>query len=253
MAIHSNILQALILRNDPLLACQWASVSLLDQREDFPEERPSAALLVLLNHFTGADVWCKLMNDEAWVCNDFNLDSLGAYQALLPETGIQGLALACIQHNKGELAETLIREVPCAYWATGERHFYWLKENMDITLSGQQVVDRIVKNTLSSGYNEEVMAGLIWLGEHAQWIEGEEFPLNLELYSDIATKVLRRHVDYVFSDAFVIFLVNTHLSGFDSCYHGQQLVLLEESGIPLRLLMLSNPHRRNRLMHDLDL
>lgn len=253
MAIHSNIIHELIRRNDPHLACQWASASLLANREDFPVERPSAALLALLNHFTGADVWGSLVEDEAWICNDFNLDCLDAYRAVFPETGIQGLAMACVQHSKAQLAELLLHKVPCMYWATGERHFHWLEENMGVTLSEQQVFDRIAKNTMASGDNEEVMAGLIWMGENAQWAEDEAFPLNLELYSDIAIKVLRRHADYEFSDAFIIFLINTHLAGFDECYHGQQLIHLEEAGIPFRLLLLSNPHRRRRLVHDLNL
>ncbi len=253
MAIHSNIIHELIRRNDPHLASQWARASLLTEREDFPEERPSAALLALLNHFTSADVWLNLMKDEEWVCNDFSLDSLDAYRGLFPETGIQGLALACVQHGKTELLELLVREVPCTYWATGERHFYWIEQHIGIKLSEQQVLDRIAKNTLVSGDSKEVMAGIIWLGENAQWTEETEFPVNLELYSDIAIKVIKRYGEYKFSDPFVIFLVNTHLSGFDTCFHAQQLVFLEESGIPLRLLMLSNPHRRSRLIHDLDI
>jgi hypothetical protein len=253
MALHTKIIRELIRRNDPLLACQWASASLLAEREDFPDERPSAALLALLNHFTDDIVWHSLMADDEWVCNDFSLESLDAYREIFPATGIQGLALACVQHGKDELLGLLVHEVPCSYWAIGERHFRWIDQTAGIKLSEQQVIDRIAKNTMASGDNDEVLAGLIWLGENSQWIEGEDFPLNLEHYSDIAIKVLRRYADYLFSDAFVIFLVNTHLSGFDSCYHAQQLVLLEESGIPLSLLMLSNHHRRSRLMHDLDI
>ena len=234
------------------MAQQWAR-DVLFQREDFPKESNAAILLVLAAHFCHSPAWQEMLVDEAWICNDFTLETLERYRDMVIGEPMRQLALFCQERDLCEIKELLIDVVPASFFGNGVHHYHWLDRELHAGLVHHEVMDRLGRHTMSSGDSDEVGAGLLWLGSQPGWITGDRLPVNLQHHSHIALSVLQHHEDYCFQDGFLAAMINVHLDCFDESLHINEIRHLEEMGIPRQFLMIDNRHKRIRLMDDLDI
>lgn len=247
-----KIVSTLINRQDANLAQQWAR-DVLFQREDFPKESNAAILLVLAAHFCRAPAWQGMLLDEAWICNDFTLETLERYRDKVSGEPMRQLALFCQEQGFSSIKDLLIEEVPASFFGNGVHHYHWLDRQLGAQLKRDDVMDRLARHTMSSGDPEEVGAGLVWLGSQPGWETGDCLPISLEHHSKIAISVLEHHEQYPFQDGFLAAMINVHLDCFDESLHIGEIRRLEDMGIPRHFLFIDNRHKRIRLMDDLDI